>query len=107
MYSNKAVADGAISFYLDGFVTSRMAKFDYGQEVYVDYLASKESHRSRSGKVEVDCVGRAILVGAFDKILTKVGILSVEKCELSLMIPSRELKSLKQTSSDVPTTELP
>ncbi|KAF9047821.1 hypothetical protein BJ165DRAFT_1387797 [Panaeolus papilionaceus] len=68
---NKAIADGAISFYLDGFVTSRMAKFDYGQEIYVDYLASKESHRSRSGKVEVDCVGRAILVGAFDKILTK------------------------------------
>ncbi|PPQ99003.1 hypothetical protein CVT24_003485 [Panaeolus cyanescens] len=68
---NKAVADGAISFYLGGFVTSRMARFDYGTSATVDYVASKVDHQSRSLSVRVDCIGRPILNGHFSKLLTK------------------------------------
>ncbi|KAF9047811.1 hypothetical protein BJ165DRAFT_1468259 [Panaeolus papilionaceus] len=68
---NKAVADGAISFYLGGIVAARMAKFDYGTEMSVPYKATDSAHQSRARNVYVDCLGVPKLPGRFDKILAK------------------------------------
>lgn len=45
---NKAVSDGAISFYLDGAVSSRMARATYGITGCTHYNPSKPEHRKRS-----------------------------------------------------------
>jgi len=48
--SNKAVADGAVSFYLDHFVSSRTARFSYGSLASVIYNNRDSEHRIRSHK---------------------------------------------------------
>ncbi|PPQ99004.1 hypothetical protein CVT24_003486 [Panaeolus cyanescens] len=68
---NKAVADGAISFYLEGFVAARMARVHYGTDVSVPYKATDVSHRTRSSEVYVDCLGIPHLDGLFSNILSK------------------------------------
>ncbi|KAF9047817.1 hypothetical protein BJ165DRAFT_1527080 [Panaeolus papilionaceus] len=44
---NKAVADGSISFYLDHYVSARMAKFDYGIDARIPYNIDNKEHRPR------------------------------------------------------------
>ncbi|THH08786.1 hypothetical protein EW145_g2475 [Phellinidium pouzarii] len=43
-HSAKAVADGAISFYLDQFVTSRVARLSYGIPIHCDYDPKNTEH---------------------------------------------------------------
>ncbi|PPQ99002.1 hypothetical protein CVT24_003484 [Panaeolus cyanescens] len=68
---SKAVADGAVSFYLDRFVTARIAKFDYGTEIKRIYDVMDPAHQSRADGVMVDCLGRPYLLGAFSRVLSK------------------------------------
>jgi len=49
--SNKAVADGAISYHLDHFVSVRVSKYAYGVHCNVSYNASIEEHRLRSSSM--------------------------------------------------------
>ncbi|KAJ3815434.1 hypothetical protein F5876DRAFT_85802 [Lentinula aff. lateritia] len=44
---NKAVADGGVSFYLDHFVSSRVARYSYGIECSNIYQASNLEHQIR------------------------------------------------------------
>jgi len=69
---NKAVADGAVSFYLDHLVSSRTARATYGVEVVVTYDSSKPDHRKRQDRSYVDFTGVTCLSGAFTAILLKV-----------------------------------
>ncbi|KAK7472172.1 hypothetical protein VKT23_000294 [Stygiomarasmius scandens] len=46
-YLNKAVADGAASFYLDHFVNSRVARWHYGVGMNKYYDANNAEHRKR------------------------------------------------------------
>ncbi|TFK64298.1 hypothetical protein BDN72DRAFT_901682, partial [Pluteus cervinus] len=68
---NKAVADGAVSFFVDHFVSTRVSKFDYGTNSTIPYMPWKASHRARSDKQFKSLSGQMVLPEAFDVILPK------------------------------------
>jgi len=70
---NKAVADGAISFYLDHFVAARVSKFAYGVEVSRRYQPWNAEHVRRNGQTYMGVTGHRMIEGIFDTVLPKVG----------------------------------
>ena len=75
LISNKAVSDGAISFYLDHFVRTRVSKFTYGSFGIVPYDTSAADHRERSHKMFTSVSGINRIGDYFDIILPKVSFL--------------------------------
>lgn len=71
-YRNKAVADGAVSFYLDHFVSARISKHTHGIEIYAYYDAGDAEHRART--TSVDAAGLLLVSGRFSDILNKVNL---------------------------------
>ena len=74
--SNKAVAVGAVSFYLNHFVTGRISKFTYGTSFHTAYIPSDPDHVSREHKTFVDPAGEKRVPGRFDSMLLRVRHLS-------------------------------
>ncbi|EIW80674.1 hypothetical protein CONPUDRAFT_125506 [Coniophora puteana RWD-64-598 SS2] len=70
-HMNKAVADGAVSFYIDHIVTSRTARFTYGAEAIVPYVPWDSGHLARSHKQFMGVDGEMSLGDAFSSILLK------------------------------------
>ncbi|KAF5374600.1 hypothetical protein D9615_008990 [Tricholomella constricta] len=68
---NKAVADGGISFYIDHFVTARVAKYAYGIHVCTPYVSSNIEHLRRSSSIWRDARGIDLISRSFDIILPK------------------------------------
>ena len=71
-FRNKAVSDGAISFYLDHIVRTRVSKFTYGSFIHVAYDPSNPDHQYRSHRVFISASGARRLLGSFSIILPKV-----------------------------------
>ena len=71
---SKAVADGAVSYFLDHFVEARMSKFTYGTKVNVLYDPEVSEHLTRSSTIFTDLDGARRLPGAFSEILQKVSL---------------------------------
>lgn len=69
---NKAVADGAVSFYLDHSVKTRVSKFFYGTDCSALYREEDPDHKSRSHLTFSGVDGRKKLDQAFSTILPKV-----------------------------------
>jgi len=69
---NKAVSDGAISFFLDCSVRARVAKVHYGTMVAVQYNELDPDHELRAIKKYLGICGRYKIPGAFQVILPKV-----------------------------------
>jgi hypothetical protein len=76
---NKAVAEGAVSFYLDHRVGSRMSRFTYGVNCHVPYNPNDEEHRLRSICSWLSPSGLRRLPGFFSAILPKVCIGLLER----------------------------
>ncbi|THU88824.1 hypothetical protein K435DRAFT_761555 [Dendrothele bispora CBS 962.96] len=71
-YSNKAVADGAVSLYLDHFVTSRIARWHYGIKVYEEFNAFDPGHAQREQTSEIRlATNKRMVPGRFSTILSK------------------------------------
>ncbi|KAJ7141731.1 hypothetical protein C8R43DRAFT_1071627 [Mycena crocata] len=68
---NKAVADGAVSFYLDRFVSTRISKHTYGIEVSEKYQATNAEHIVRAKYAARNAAGDLMIPKAFSSILTK------------------------------------
>jgi hypothetical protein len=68
---SKAVAAGAISYYLDHFVVGRIVKYTYGNPGSVMYNASDPEHRKRADKKYLGIAGR-IQLDVFSPTLFKV-----------------------------------
>ncbi|KAF8152735.1 hypothetical protein BJ912DRAFT_1115639 [Pholiota molesta] len=68
---NKAVSDGAVSFYLDHFVRARVAKFTYGTVCSVPYDPNDAAHIRRAETKFVSPSGETRIPGAFCVILAK------------------------------------
>jgi hypothetical protein len=62
---NKAVSDGAISFYLDHYVRTRIAKVTYGSKVTVPYDDSNPEHVKRATLKFIDADGTPMLPHGF------------------------------------------
>ncbi|GLB37967.1 putative ATP binding [Lyophyllum shimeji] len=68
---NKAVADGGVSFYIDHFVTARVAKFACGVDCSIPYIPADFEHRQRYHAMWRDAAGIDRIPSAFDTILPK------------------------------------
>ena len=75
-FRNKAVSDGAISFYLDHFVRTRVTKLTYGNFCHIPYDPADSDHKSRSQKVFTSVSGNKRISDSFDVILAKVSVVS-------------------------------
>jgi len=68
---NKAVSDGAISFYLDHFVRSRVSKVTYGNFCHIPYEPDHPAHKQRVKNTFTSVSGSRRISDAFDVILPK------------------------------------
>ncbi|KIJ66157.1 hypothetical protein HYDPIDRAFT_174829 [Hydnomerulius pinastri MD-312] len=70
-HTNKAVADGAIAFYLDHRVSARVAKFTYGTRCAIEFNKNDEQHKLRAASAIPRPSGRTVIPNAFSAILNK------------------------------------
>jgi hypothetical protein len=70
-YVNKAVSDGAISFYLDHYVRARVAKVTYGSPANIRYKPSDPEHIKRSTVKYMQADGMTYLPIGFMTVLPK------------------------------------
>ncbi|KZP25917.1 hypothetical protein FIBSPDRAFT_1041019 [Athelia psychrophila] len=68
---NKAVAEGALSFYLDHRVSARVAKKTYGLSCYQPFDPANGQHKKRAHKRFTNAAGIAIIPDFFSIILPK------------------------------------
>jgi len=68
---NKAVADGAVSYYIDHLVSSRVARYTYGTECGVAFDPTDPEHQARRQTVAVGPSGMLYVPDAFVSIITK------------------------------------
>ena len=71
-FRNKAVSDGAISFYLDHFVRTRVSKLTYGDFCHIPYDPNDSSHTARVSKTFTSISGSRRISDYFDVILPLV-----------------------------------
>lgn len=71
-FRSKAVSDGAISFYLDHFVRTRVSKFAYGQFCTLAFNPMDPEHLCRTQEMFKAYSGERRIRGYFDIILAKV-----------------------------------
>jgi len=65
------VAVGAVSFYIDKFVTGRVSRFTYGIPCAVVYCPFDPEHTKREHKSYIDIEGEKCLPDAFSTMLSK------------------------------------
>jgi hypothetical protein len=68
----KAVADGAVSYYLDRLVSVRIARTTFGSKVNRRYKPSNPEHRRRASTVYTDIDDEQFVPNGFSVILAKV-----------------------------------
>lgn len=68
---NKAVADGAVSYFLDRFVSARISKHTYGLECNTVYEPNNSEHLSRSHTTYMTVDGHMRVPHRFSSILMK------------------------------------
>ncbi|KAG1746342.1 hypothetical protein EDB19DRAFT_1848493 [Suillus lakei] len=68
---NKAVADGAVSCYIDHLVFYRVARFTYGIESFIPYDSQDPEHEVRQHKSFIDATGQLCVREYFEIILLK------------------------------------
>ena len=73
----KAVADGAVSFFIDHHVMARVAKISYGAPCSRTYNPSDAEHVKRSDTRYMRPSGDYSLPGGFSTILPKVSPLII------------------------------
>ena len=71
---SKAVADGAISYYLDQFVVGRLVRYTYGTPASIRYDPSDPEHRMRSHKKYLGMAG-GVRLDVFSPTLFKVAVI--------------------------------
>ncbi|KAH9946441.1 hypothetical protein B0H21DRAFT_693711 [Amylocystis lapponica] len=70
-HTSKAVAEGAVSYYLDHFVSVRMSRVAYGVRCLTPYDLNDPEHYKRRGGVCTQASGRRYLPDAYSVILPK------------------------------------
>ncbi|KAM6497405.1 hypothetical protein JOM56_007878 [Amanita muscaria] len=68
---NKAVADGAVSYCLDHYVTARVSKYSYGLVITALFNPKDPERVCRGNTMFMDADGQYYVRGYFDAILTK------------------------------------
>ena len=81
---SKAVAAGAASFFLDQFVTRRVAKFTYGVELFRYYDELNPEHWLRRNQTITMPSGKKLIPGGFSVALAKVSPKSFSSDRISV-----------------------
>ncbi|PCH36693.1 hypothetical protein WOLCODRAFT_82535 [Wolfiporia cocos MD-104 SS10] len=68
---NKAVAEGAVAFFLTNWVSVRVARLTYGVECSTQYDENDPEHSIRRGNVVSRPSGRRVIPNAFSVLLSK------------------------------------
>ncbi|KAJ3489527.1 hypothetical protein NLI96_g2044 [Meripilus lineatus] len=71
-HTNKAVAEGAISFYIEHFVTARIARVTYGSDHVVEFNPTDPEHVIRRARAHTKPSGQIVIPEAFSVLLSKV-----------------------------------
>jgi len=71
-FSNKAASDGALSFYHDHLVHTRVSKIAYGAFCGIPFNSSDPDHQQRLHNTYTSAVGVQRIEGHFSVILPKV-----------------------------------
>ena len=82
--SNKAVAHGAISFFIDRRVKIRVAKYTFGVCCNIPYRPDDEEHDRREASKYMSASGAWYIPGAFEIILPRVRGLRKQNTYLGL-----------------------
>ena len=72
VHSAKAVAEGAVLYYIDGHVSSRVSKVTYGAPSAVPYNAFDPDHLRRTEHIRIMPSGKFMVNGGFEVVLKKV-----------------------------------
>ena len=72
LVSNKAVSNGAVSFFLDDVVKSRVSRMTFGTRCIEEFNSSSPTHQLRSNLAEPHEVTGQLVLDAFDVLLPKV-----------------------------------
>ncbi|KAI6043467.1 hypothetical protein EDC04DRAFT_3057215 [Pisolithus marmoratus] len=78
-YTNKAVAQGAVAFYLDHRVSARVAQVTYGTRCTVEFNRNDEEHLRRAASAFPHPSGCTVIPNAFSTILRKGALVSETK----------------------------
>ncbi|KDQ52423.1 hypothetical protein JAAARDRAFT_483334 [Jaapia argillacea MUCL 33604] len=101
-YTNKAVADGALSFYLDHFVSTRVAKTAYGTSCNRIYRPDDPTHLARYPQSFVDAEGWLLLPNGFTAILSKGTSVSEDReYRCSLVFDVAHAQELNSAIADI------
>ena len=73
-YRNKAVSDGAVSYYVSHMVTARIARYSYGTFRNVEFKPDIKAHKQREGQLLVRASGRKMVPNKWEVMLSKVRI---------------------------------
>ncbi|KAI0628133.1 hypothetical protein C8Q77DRAFT_1162430 [Trametes polyzona] len=101
-HTNKAVAEGGVSFYLEHFVSARVMKMSYGTIINTSYDPTDPDHVARSWKKIVRPSGRIVVPDFFSPILAKgTRVRGSEEMSKGYFKESRELKTLDTMSAEI------
>ncbi|RXW25697.1 hypothetical protein EST38_g165 [Candolleomyces aberdarensis] len=99
---NKAVSDGALSFYLDHFVKTRVSKVAYGSFCHIPYDANNSEHTQRQSSVFTSVSNAKRIGGYFQVVLPKNTQVSEEKeFRYQFWYEFESKESLKNVKSEV------
>ncbi|KAG2043940.1 hypothetical protein BDR03DRAFT_940307 [Suillus americanus] len=99
---NKAVADGAVSFYIDHLVSSRVARATYGIECNIPYNFLSPEHQARQHKTFIDVTGGLRIPDHFQSILLKgTQVSELREFRKSFYTTRTSLTACKSASTDI------
>ena len=99
--SNKVVADGGVSYYVDHFVTARVAKYSYGLGCYRPYNGADPENMKRRSSIWVDVRGVNCLSNQFAILLPKVRRRLIFRCLIALFLLSSGTEHSSQRDDGV------
>jgi hypothetical protein len=102
LFRNKAVSDGALSFYHDHFVRTRVSKFTYGTFCVPLFVPTDPDHQQRAHKTFIAASGFLRINDFFDVILPKVCSLSFVIARCSSLFLCRTRKFRRPRNSEGP-----
>ncbi|KZV77329.1 hypothetical protein PENSPDRAFT_747068 [Peniophora sp. CONT] len=70
-HTNKAVAEGAVSFHIDHYVSARVARWTYGAQTFVVFQSHMPNHARRAYRAFTGISGKMLLDKSFMPVLVK------------------------------------
>ncbi|VDB90859.1 unnamed protein product [Peniophora sp. CBMAI 1063] len=96
-HTNKAVAEGAVSYHIDHYVAARVARWTYGAHTITPYRPYLATHARRAHLVFADATGAIMLDKSFMPVLDK-GVQVAETKEFRRNVRFAGTKTLKNTA---------